>query len=72
MKIFLISFLVFCLFLAAMAVGVIFGRRCLRGSCGGLGNCEACAGEGAEPAEFQPADRLETNSQISPVSAERN
>ena len=72
MKIFLISFVIFCLFLAAMAVGVIFGRRCLRGSCGGLGSCEACASDGTESAELQPAERHGTNPQVSPLSAERN
>lgn len=30
---------------AAMAIGVIFRRPCLRGSCGGVGNCE-CARRG--------------------------
>lgn len=33
-----IVFTVFLLVLAAMAVGVMFGRRAISGSCGGLGN----------------------------------
>ncbi len=42
MKLFLITLLVFGLFLLAMSVGVILGNRRIKGSCGGLGNCEAC------------------------------
>ncbi len=33
---FIISFSVFLLFFAVMAVGVIFGQKKLQGSCGGL------------------------------------
>lgn len=49
--IFLISFLVFALILAAMAVGVIAGREPIKGSCGGIGalgvdqSCEICGGD---------------------------
>jgi hypothetical protein len=72
MKIFLISFFIFCLFLAAMAVGVIFGRRCLRGSCGGVGNCEACSDEKEERVNGKQVEQREPNPQISTVSVERN
>ncbi len=37
MKIYLISFAVLFITIAAMAVGVIFSNRELKGSCGGLG-----------------------------------
>ena len=40
MKMFLISFVVLLLAIAGMAVGVIFGRRPIQGSCGGLRNIE--------------------------------
>ncbi len=38
------SFIVLALAVAAMAVGVIFGRSPIRGSCGGVagGGCAAC------------------------------
>lgn len=50
-SLFLITLLVFVVAIAAMAVGVMFGRRRMQGSCGGLANfkdsegrsvCEAC------------------------------
>ncbi|MEL0151748.1 MAG: (Na+)-NQR maturation NqrM [Halieaceae bacterium] len=49
--IFLISFFVFALILAAMAVGVMAGREPIKGSCGGIGalgidqSCEICGGD---------------------------
>ena len=49
--IFLISFFVFALIFAAMAVGVIAGREPIKGSCGGIGalgidqSCEICGGD---------------------------
>ena len=48
--IFVISFLVFALIIAAMAVGVIAGRPPIKGSCGGSGvlgidqACDLCGG----------------------------
>lgn len=45
MSVFLISFAVFALAIAAMAVGVAAGRNPIRGSCGGIGSsgrCELC------------------------------
>ena len=50
MTLFLITLLVFCLFMAAMAVGVMNGRAPIKGSCGGIGAlgvdaaCEICGG----------------------------
>lgn len=35
---FIIAFFVFLLVIVAMAVGVIFGRKRIQGSCGGLSN----------------------------------
>jgi len=44
----LITFAVLLGFIAAMAIGVMNGRRPISGSCGGLngGRCELCSGEG--------------------------
>lgn len=44
----LITFAVLLGFIAAMAIGVMNGRRPISGSCGGLngGHCELCSGEG--------------------------
>ena len=49
MEIFLISFVVLVLAVSGMAVGVLFGRESIRGSCGGLNkiaglnlNCLLC------------------------------
>ncbi len=50
---FLITFIVFGIVLLAMAVGVIFGRRCIRGSCGGVGSC-ACLDESRGENEKDP------------------
>jgi hypothetical protein len=49
-----ISVLLMALIMAAMAVGVIFGREPIKGSCGGLNNvgveenCELCGGNPAK------------------------
>ncbi|MCI0518153.1 MAG: hypothetical protein L0Y45_10005 [Woeseiaceae bacterium] len=42
----LLSFAVLLAVIAAMSVGVVAGRRPVRGSCGGLngGGCELCGG----------------------------
>lgn len=36
---FLITFLAMVVVILLMAVGVIFGRNAIKGSCGGTGNC---------------------------------
>ena len=51
MTVFILSFLVFGLVMAAMAVGVLAGRAPIKGSCGGIGAlgidtaCEICGGD---------------------------
>lgn len=45
MNTFLVTFLVFILFVVAMAVGVIFSNRRIKGSCGGLNSVDGLEGE---------------------------
>ncbi|MCB1853342.1 MAG: (Na+)-NQR maturation NqrM [Pseudomonadales bacterium] len=51
MFLFMCSLLVICLVMTAMAVGVIYGRAPIKGSCGGMGAlgidtaCEICGGD---------------------------
>jgi len=51
MLVFVISFLVFALVIAGMAVGVMAGRPPIKGSCGGMGAlgvdtaCDLCGGD---------------------------
>ncbi|MBN1379106.1 MAG: (Na+)-NQR maturation NqrM [Gammaproteobacteria bacterium] len=40
MILFLITFIVMLIFVAAMSIGVIAGRRAIQGSCGGAKNIE--------------------------------
>lgn len=53
---FLITFLVMAVVIAIMSVGVLFGRKPVQGSCGGMNNidglnkCEIC---GDEPAKCE-------------------
>ena len=50
----LIIFLVLMLIIAAMSVGVLFGKKPISGSCGGLANlepgreCELCGGSASQ------------------------
>ncbi|MCQ8127165.1 (Na+)-NQR maturation NqrM [Methylomonas rivi] len=39
MTYFLITFVFMSIVVAIMAIGVIFGRHAIKGSCGGTGNC---------------------------------
>lgn len=47
---FVAAFVLLCLLVAGMAVGVLFARKPIKGSCGGLsalgmkGDCEVCGG----------------------------
>lgn len=65
MKLFLIALAVFAIAMTGMAVGVLLGRRALRGSCGGLANlrdehgqvmCEICTTP-SETCSGDPEDR---------------
>lgn len=39
MTYFLVTFILMLVVVIAMAIGVIFGRHAIKGSCGGTGNC---------------------------------
>ncbi|MGD0959578.1 MAG: (Na+)-NQR maturation NqrM [Methylomonas sp.] len=39
MGIFLATFVIMVVVLGVMAIGVMFGRHAIKGSCGGTGNC---------------------------------
>ncbi|WGS84629.1 (Na+)-NQR maturation NqrM [Methylomonas sp. UP202] len=39
MTYFLVTFVFMLVVIAVMAIGVIFGRHAIKGSCGGTGNC---------------------------------
>ena len=49
----LLSFVVIAVVIAVMGVGVLAGRKPIRGSCGGLngGGCELCSGKCRESTE---------------------
>ncbi len=55
MTVMLITFGVFLFIIAAMAIGVIFANKPIKGSCGGLSNlglkdnCPICGGEDKDP-----------------------
>ncbi len=42
MSLFLTTFLIIAIVIALMAVGVMFGRGAIKGSCGGVNNGGAC------------------------------
>jgi hypothetical protein len=55
------SFVAILLAVAAMSVGILFGREPIRGSCGGIG-CAACARgckRGAAAGDAETAEREE-------------
>ncbi|RMF14719.1 MAG: (Na+)-NQR maturation NqrM [Candidatus Dadabacteria bacterium] len=59
-KLFLLTLVVFLVVIAAMAVGVLFRRDPIKGSCGGLGavglegECEFCGGDRSDCKRRQP------------------
>lgn len=59
LSMFLVTFVVMLSVIGAMAIGVIFGRRAISGSCGGIagnGRCEWCAGDGVCKKKTQRGD----------------
>jgi hypothetical protein len=54
MALFLITVTVFCLVIFLMAIGVLMGRGRIKGSCGGLGACDACPFNEGESCEGDP------------------
>ena len=62
---FVLSFLILCLLVLAMAVGVLRGRAPIAGTCGGLnnlvgtGSCELCGGDMSKCDEFSDAESTE-------------
>lgn len=61
---FVLALVVFLLIVAAMAIGVIFGRQPIKGSCGGLGavgidqECDICGGNPARCESVSQANRV--------------
>ncbi len=44
--IYIVTLCVFLIVIAIMSVGVIFGKREIKGSCGGVGGCGLCGADG--------------------------
>lgn len=59
MNLFLITFVVMLIFVVLMAIGVMFGRRAIKGSCGGLNSSSCVCVEKCEKRK-----KLEAQSQI--------
>ena len=54
---FLVTFAFMLLVIAMMAVGVIFGRRAIKGSCGGAGNAECVCLEKCDKRKKRDAEQ---------------
>ena len=44
--IYVVTLCIFLIVIAVMSVGVIFGKREIKGSCGGVAGCELCGDDG--------------------------
>ncbi|MDF1666612.1 MAG: (Na+)-NQR maturation NqrM [Planctomycetota bacterium] len=60
----LLTIALIAILMTGMAVGVIFANKELKGSCGGVGNCE-CEEAGRPPECQKPEKASEFNSQTS-------
>ncbi len=56
---FLVTFAVMLIVVCIMAVGVIFGRRAIKGSCGGTGNGECVCVEKCDKKKKREAEEVE-------------
>lgn len=66
---FLVAFFVILLVISAMAIGVIFGRKPITGSCGGVGKalgeedyvCELCGGDESKCEEIKRGETAQNS-----------
>jgi hypothetical protein len=73
MMVFLLTLIIMLLVAAGIAVGVIFGRKPLAGSCGGVGKalaepdyvCDLCGGDEAKCEEQKAASYKASNDSLS-------
>jgi len=80
MGMFLVAFLVMLLVVAGMAIGVIFGRKPISGSCGGVGAalgekdyvCELCGGDETKCETKQQAKTEAVNQLAYEVTSKSN
>jgi len=67
MTLFIVSFVILLVVVAAMSVGVIFQNKPIKGSCGGMSAvgidaaCEICGGNPAKCDEYQKENASEAN-----------
>ena len=79
MKTFIVTLIILLLFVIAMSVGVLFGRKPLKGSCGGVGKalgeedyvCDVCGGD-PEKCDAGEQKSQAGNAESLPYDATRN
>lgn len=59
MNLFLVTFAIMAVIVALMAVGVIFGRGAIKGSCGGVGGSDCVCTKKCDKRKRQEAKALE-------------
>ncbi|TVP57211.1 MAG: (Na+)-NQR maturation NqrM [Halomonadaceae bacterium] len=78
MSTFLLAFAMVMVLIAAMSVGVMFGRKPISGSCGGLnnrnsgGSCELCGANSADQCKEEDFKPGEGNTDLARDAASRN